>query len=120
MGEESQTCDRSIGVVALVRESGNIAGTNGVKLIGPAGEVDLKEGVIAAKRHIHFDPKSAEEFGVTNGQIVSLKVTSDERSLVFGDVVCRVSEKYALAAHIDTDESNAAGLKGTVDGEVIL
>ena len=117
--ELSLTDARSIGVVALVRESGNIAGTNGVKLIGPAGEVDLKEGVIAAKRHIHFDPKSAEEFGVTNGQIVSLKVTSDERSLVFGDVVCRVSEKYALAAHIDTDESNAANCGKNVTGTII-
>lgn len=118
--ELSLTDARSIGVTALVRESGNIEGTCGVKLIGPAGEVELKEGVIAAKRHIHFDPKTAEEFGVTNGQVVSLKVTSEERSLVFGDVVCRVSEKFAPAAHIDTDESNAAGLKGTVEGEVIL
>ena len=118
--ELSLTDARSIGVTALVRESGNIEGTCGVKLVGPAGEVELKEGVIAAKRHIHFDPKTAEEFGVTNGQVVSLKVTSEERSLIFGDVVCRVSEKFAPAAHIDTDESNAAGLKGTVEGEVIL
>lgn len=118
--ELSLTDARSIGVVAAIRESGNIAGTAGVKLVGPCGEVELQEGVIAAKRHVHLDPKTAEEFGVTNGEVVSIKVESpQERSLVFGDVVVRVSEKFAPAAHIDTDESNAAGLKGSVMGEII-
>lgn len=118
--ELSLTDARSIGVVAAIRESGNIAGTAGCKLVGPCGEVELTEGVIAAKRHVHLDPKTADEFGVKNGDVVSIKVTSDqERSLTFGDVVVRVSEKFAPAAHIDTDEANAAGLKGSVMGEII-
>jgi len=110
---------RKIGVAAPVRESGDIAGTLGCRLIGPAGECEIQEGVIAAKRHIHLDPKTAEEYGVADKQIVSLKVGGNGRSLIFGDVVIRVSEKFAPAAHLDTDESNAAGLTGTVDGEII-
>ncbi|MEE1281833.1 MAG: phosphate propanoyltransferase [Acutalibacteraceae bacterium] len=111
---------RKIGVAAPVRESGDIAGTCGCKLVGPAGECEITEGVIAAKRHIHLDTKTAEEFGVTDKQIVSLKLNSDGRNLVFGDVVIRVSDNFAPAAHIDTDESNAAGLCGNVDGEIIM
>lgn len=118
--ELSLTDARTIGVKALVRESGDIEGTEGCKLVGPCGEVTIENGVIAAKRHIHFHSSDAEKFGVTNGQIVSVKVESKDRSLVFGDVVCRVSDKFSLAMHIDTDESNAAGLAGTVDGEVII
>ena len=111
---------RKIGVAAPVRESGDIAGTPGCKLVGPKGEVEITEGVIAAKRHIHLDEKTAEEFGVEDKQIVSLKVGSNGRSLVFGDVVIRVNKNFAPAAHIDTDESNAAGLAGAVDGEIII
>ena len=107
--ELSLTDARTIGVKALVRESGDIEGTEGCKLVGPCGEVTIENGVIAAKRHIHFHSSDAEKFGVTNGQIVSVKVESQDRSLVFGDVVCRVSDKFSLAMHIDTDESNAAG-----------
>ena len=117
--EISLTDARTIGVEALIRESGDIAGTSGIKVIGPNGEVDLTEGVIAAKRHAHFDPKSAEEYGVKNGDIISIKVDSDERSLIFGDVVVRVRDDFAPAVHIDTDEGNAAGLKGSVEGEII-
>lgn len=110
---------RKIGVPAPVRESGDIAGTPGCKLVGPKGEVEITEGVIAAKRHIHLDPETAEKFGVKDKQIVSLKVGGNGRNLVFGDVVIRVSENFSPAAHVDTDESNAAGLAGTVDGEII-
>ena len=105
--ELSLTDARSIGVVAPVRESGQIAGSGACKLVGPKGEVEITEGVIAAKRHIHMTPADAAEFGVTDKQVVSVKIDSDGRSLTFGDVVVRVSEKYALAMHIDTDESNA-------------
>lgn len=106
--ELSLTDARSAGIQALVRESGDIAGTSGCKLVGPCGEVEIKEGVIAAKRHIHMTPADAKEFGVEDKQVVSVKVESNGRSLVFGDVVCRVSDQYALAMHIDTDEANAA------------
>lgn len=111
---------RKIGISAPVRESGNIAGTPGCKLVGPVGEVEITEGVIAAKRHIHLDTSTAEEFGLHDKQIVSLKVGDNERNLIFSDVVVRVNEKFAPAAHIDTDESNAAGLSGTVNGEIIV
>ncbi|MCR5067196.1 MAG: phosphate propanoyltransferase [Erysipelotrichaceae bacterium] len=107
--EISLTEARQLGLSALVRESGDIEGTCGCTLVGPAGSVEIEKGVIAAKRHIHFNLEDAERFGVENGQIVSVKVETDGRSLVFGDVVCRVSEKFSLAMHIDTDESNASG-----------
>lgn len=106
--EISLTDARSIGVVAAIRESGDIEGTAGCKLVGPAGEVEIPCGVIAAKRHIHMTPADAEEFGVQDKDVVSVKVNTNGRSLIFGDVVCRVSDSYALAMHIDTDESNAA------------
>lgn len=118
--EFSLTDLRKIGIAAPVRESGDIEGTPGCKLIGPAGEVDIEKGVIAAKRHIHFTPEDAEKFGVKDKQIVSVEVGGEGRKLIFGDVVVRVSESYAAAMHIDTDESNAAGLPGTVEGEVIV
>lgn len=118
--EVSLTDARKLGVSAPIRESGDLEGTPGCVLRGPAGEVTLEKGLIAAKRHIHFDPASAEEAGVKDKQIVSVKVDYNGRALVFGDVVCRVSPSYALAMHVDTDESNAAALPGTVDGEIIL
>ena len=118
--ELSLTDARSIGVAAPVRESGDIAGSGACKLIGPKGEVEISEGVISAKRHIHMTTADAAEFGVKDTQIVSVKIDSDGRSLTFGDVVVRVSDSYALAMHIDTDESNAAGCTPGMMGEVIL
>lgn len=111
---------RAIGLKSVpVRESGDVAGTPGVKMVGPAGEIEINEGVIIAKRHIHFDPESAAAFGVTDKQIVKVKIDSD-RTTIFDDVVCRVSPAYALAMHIDTDECNACSAFGEVYGEVIL
>ena len=117
--ELSLTDARSIGVAAPVRESGDIAGSGACKIIGPKGEIEITEGVIAAKRHIHATPADAEALGVENGQIVNVKIDTDGRSLVFGDVVVRVSDTYALAMHIDTDESNAAGCGREVYGEIV-
>ena len=91
-----------------IRESGDISGTPGCRIIGPCGEIEISEGVIVAKRHIHMTPQDAEKFGVADKQIVSVKAESAERSCIFEDVVVRVSPKFALAMHIDTDESNAA------------
>jgi len=116
--EVSLTDARTLGVTAPVRESGDIAGSGACTLIGPCGTVEIKEGVIAAKRHIHLTPETAAELGVVDKQIVSVKLDT-ERSLVFGDVVVRVSSSYAPAMHIDTDESNAACAFGTVYGEII-
>lgn len=117
--EISLTDARSIGVSAPVRESGDIAGSGACKLVGPCGEVELKEGVIAAKRHIHMTPADAEIMGVCDKQIVKVAMNTEGRKTVYDDVVVRVSDKYALAMHIDTDESNAAGIVGKLMGEVI-
>lgn len=117
--EVSLTDARTLGVNAPVRESGDVVGSAPCKLVGPCGEVELSEGVIAAKRHIHFTPETAEEYGIKDKEIVKVKITSDGRSLVFDDVICRVSPTYALAMHIDTDESNAACAFGECYGEIV-
>lgn len=116
--ELSATDARSIGIAAPIRESGDTVGSGACKLIGPAGEVECSDGVIVAKRHIHMTPADAEKFGVENGQVVSVKISTPERSAILGDTVVRVSDNYGLAMHIDTDESNAVGAgreqKGTI------
>ena len=117
--ELSLTDARTIGVSAPIRESGDVAGTGVCKLVGPCGEVELKEGVIAAKRHIHMTVADGEKFGLTDKQVVSVKIPTEGRALIFDDVVVRVSDSYAKAMHIDTDESNAAGCAGVVYGEII-
>jgi putative phosphotransacetylase len=117
--ELSASDARSIGVAAPIRESGDTVGSGACKLVGPKGEVELSEGVIVAKRHIHLTPADAEEFGVADKEIVNVKVETDGRSLIFGDVIVRVSPSYALAMHIDTDESNAASCKPGMEGDII-
>ena len=117
--ELSLTDARSIGVVAPIRESGDIAGSGACKLVGPCGEVEIAEGVIAAKRHIHMTTADAAQFGLADKQIVSVKIPSEGRETIFGDVIVRVSDSYALAMHIDTDESNAACAAPGMMGEII-
>ena len=112
--EISLTEARSLKANVPIRESGDTKGSAPFTLVNPlnGNKVDCEEGMIVAKRHIHMTPKDAEEYGVHNGDIVSVKIVSDNgRSAILGDVVIRVSEKYALAMHIDTDESNAVGGK---------
>ena len=116
--EISLTDARTLGIAAPVRESGDIAGSGACKLVGPCGEVELKEGVIAAKRHIHFSPEDAKAMGIKDRQIVKVEVETNGRSLIFGDVMCRVKDTYATFMHIDTDESNAAG--GPKEGTIIV
>lgn len=117
--EISLTDARTLGLKPPVRESGDTKGSAGCKIVGPAGEIDLAEGVIVAKRHIHMTPEDAEKFGVKDKDVVGVKVDTNGRSLVFGETVVRVSPTYALAMHIDTDESNAAGCAGEVYGEIV-
>ncbi len=117
--EISASDARTLGVPAVVRESGDVAGSAPCKLVGPKGEVEISEGVIVAKRHIHMTPADAEQFGVKDKDIVNVKIDSPERSLIFGDVVVRVSEKFALAMHIDTDESNAVLAPAGAMGEIV-
>ena len=117
--ELSLTDARSIGVASPIRESGDIEGSGACKLVGPKGEVEIPCGVIAAKRHIHCTPEDAEKYGLTDKQIVNVKVECDGRSLIFGDVVVRVNPTYALAMHIDTDESNAGSVSTGTMGEIL-
>lgn len=117
--ELSLTDARAIGVTAPVRESGDVADSGTCKLVGPAGEVELTEGVIAAKRHIHMTTADAQAAGIENGQIVSVEIPSNGRTLTFGDVVVRISDSYALAMHIDTDEANAAAMAPNTIGKII-
>lgn len=116
--ELSATDARSIGLPIAIRESGDIAGTPGCKLIGPKGEIEISEGVIVAKRHIHMIPETAEKLGIKNKDIVWVKAETDGRTAILGDIVVRVSENFADAMHIDTDESNAIcaapGMMGTI------
>lgn len=117
--ELSASDARSIGVAAPIRESGDTVGSGKCTIKGPKGEVDLEQGVIVAKRHIHMTPEDAEKFGLEDKQIVDVKVKSADRSLVFGDVVVRVNAAYALAMHIDTDEANAAYMAPNTMGEIL-
>ena len=117
--ELSATDARSIGISAPIRESGDIAGSGACKLVGPAREVELTEGVIVAKRHIHMTPEDAANYSIKDKQIVSVALNTADRSLVFGDVVARVSPSYKLAMHIDTDEANSASVPGSCTGEIL-
>lgn len=118
--ELSFTDARTLGITAPIRESGNVAGSAPCKIIGPCGELDLKEGAIIALRHVHMTPADAERFGVHNGQVVSVEVEQETgRKLIFGDTVVRVSDKAGLAMHIDTDEANAAGCSGQITGHIV-
>ena len=117
--EVSLTDARSIGVAAPIRESGDLGGSGACKLVGPKGEVELTEGVIAAKRHIHMTTADAAAFGLKDKDEVSVKINNNGRGLVFDEVVVRVSDSYALAMHIDTDESNAACCAPGMMAEII-
>lgn len=118
--EVSFTDARTLGVSAPVRESGDVAGTPGAKLVGPAGEYVIDHGIIVAKRHIHLTPENAADLGVENGQIVKVLVdTGAGRKTMFDDVVIRAKSSFAPAMHIDTDECNASAAFGVVYGEII-
>ncbi len=116
--EISRTDAFALGVNPPVRESGHIDGTPGIKVIGPAGEVELEEGVIVAARHIHFHTDDAAKWGIADKQELTVRVEG-ERGVTFEHVIARVSDQFALDMHIDTDEANAAGIK-TGDIGVIL
>ena len=114
--EVSRTDEFFLGVDAPIRESGKVSNTPGCKVIGPVGEVDLQDGLICAWRHIHMTPEDAIIFGVQDRDIVEVKVAQGERSLTFGNVLIRVSPKYVLEMHIDTDEGNAAEIQRGATG----
>ncbi len=99
-----------LGVVPPVKNSGDIEGTPGAKIVGPKGEVELDKGVIVAARHIHMHTDEAKEFGVKNGDIVKVKING-QRGLVFDNVLVRTGDTHKLEMHIDVEEGNAAGVK---------
>lgn len=118
--ELAATDARSMGFPIVVSQSGELEGTPGTTLIGPKGSVTIDKGVFVVRRHIHMIPEEAEAIGLKDGDIVSVKVpTSDKRSLIFGDVVMRVTKTAGRAMHIDTDESNAALVPNNAIGEII-
>lgn len=117
--ELSATDARSIGIAAPIRESGDVKGSGACKIIGPKGEVEISEGVIIAKRHIHLTPETAEERNVKDKDIVWVKIETEGRKAILGDVVVRVSPNYAPAMHIDTDESNAVSAFNGLEAEII-
>ncbi|ADU28205.1 PduL/EutD family phosphate acyltransferase [Ethanoligenens harbinense] len=109
---------RALGITVPVRASGDVQGSAGVKLVGPKGALVLKEGAIAARRHIHLSPDDAARYALHDGQVVSVRV-GGPRALVFDEVVVRVSSAYNTVMHVDVDEANAAGLTGPTEAEIL-
>ncbi len=117
--EVSRTDEFKLGVDAPIRDSGQVAGSAPITLEGPAGTLRLNEGLICAKRHIHMHPDDAARFGVKDKDEVAVRLSGGPRELTFGDVLVRVSPKFVLEMHIDTDEANAAELDGGASGDLI-
>ncbi len=117
--EISRTDEFKLGVDAPIRDSGKTEGSAAIVIEGPKGRVSLSEGLICAKRHIHMAPADAERYGVQDGDEVEVRLSGGPRDLVFGDVLIRVSPKFVLEMHIDTDEANAAELDRGAVGELV-
>ncbi|HEV8332743.1 MAG TPA: phosphate propanoyltransferase [Steroidobacteraceae bacterium] len=118
--ELSRTDELTLGIEAPVRISGDLDGTPGIVIEGPAGQVALSSGVISARRHVHMSPQDAGRLGVQDGQSVQVKVDSRDRDLVFGDVTVRIAADFRLELHLDTDEANAAGIRNGDSGELLI
>lgn len=117
--EISLTDGRTLGLQPPVRLSGDVSGSPGATLVGPRGRVELGQGVIVAKRHIHMTPRDAAHFGVKDKQVVKLQ-TSTERPLILDETVVRVSPDFATFVHLDYDEANACGMKPGDLGRILL
>lgn len=109
----------SLGIDAPVRHSGNIRGTPGCVLVGPAGVVELEEGVIRAARHVHMNNRDAEYYGVKNGDSMKLRIESPHSTVVFEDLLVRADATSKLEVHLDTDEGNACYLDGATKVELL-
>jgi putative phosphotransacetylase len=118
--EVSATEARMLGLTPPIRESGDIQGSSPITIVGPKGQINLTQGCIIAKRHIHMTPDDATSFGVKDKQIVSVKVSNASRSLIYGDVVVRIRPDFALAMLIDTNEANDVGLKRDSQGMLMV
>jgi propanediol utilization protein len=116
--EISATDALLLGVRPPVRLSGDLVGTPGIRLVGPAGSVELDHGVMVAKRHIHMHPDFAKKYGLNDRQLVSVRVDG-ERAVRFDNIVLRVSPDFATFMHIDYDEANACGFKKGMRGTIL-
>lgn len=110
--EISASDARVLGLNPPIRDSGKLENSPGIKIKGPNGEITVPKGVIISKRHIHFSPEDAKRFKIEDQQIVRVLCSpGTDKETIYESVLCRVSDKYALEFHIDTDEANAAGVK---------
>lgn len=110
--EISQTDAQILGLKPPIRDSGKLENSSPVRVIGPKGTIEIKQGLIIARRHIHFHPLEAQAMGVKDGEIVRVRAgIGGLRELVYEQVLCRVSDKFSLELHVDTDEANAAWVK---------
>lgn len=116
--ELSHTDAVALGIDAPVRRSGDDRGTPGCIVIGPAGVLEMKKGVIRAERHVHMSPADAEHYGFANGQYVRLRVESS-CTTIFEKVLCRVDPRFILEVHLDTDEGNACDLPNAKNVELL-
>ena len=117
--EISLTDGRTLGIDAPVRLSGDISGTPGAVLVGPKGRVTLKQGVMAARRHIHLAPEDGVRLGVSDKQVVRLQVYT-RRPVIFEDVVVRIHKDFSSAVHLDYDEANACGFQNGDLGRILV
>lgn len=117
--EVSKTEARLLGINPPIRMSGDLEGASPIKIIGPKGEINVEEGVIIAKRHLHLGEEKAKEWGMTEIDNVWIRVDTTDRSLIFGDVEVRHMPGEFVYAHIDTDEANAAGMNGPMNGYIV-
>ena len=117
--EIARTDEFTLGVDAPIRRSGQLSGSAPITLVGPAGSLNLDEGLICARRHIHMTLANAETYGVADGDEVEIRIEGGPRDLTFGDVLIRVKDSYKLEMHIDTDEANAAELSRSASGDLV-
>lgn len=117
--EISMTDARKLKINATIRESGDLINSPGCVLIGPNGKLKINQGVIIAKRHIHVNPSDEIAKFFKSGDECNLKIKTKFRSLILNQTVIRISNKFSLAAHIDTDEANAAGITEETFGEIL-
>mgnify|MGYP001202575320 CR=1 FL=1 len=116
--ELSMTDCFHLGIQPVLKMSGDIEGSPGTILFGPAGHTEIKQGVIVAKRHLHITPSDAENFGLADGQEISVRIDSP-RGGILENIAVRVSEKFSTALHLDTDEANALGIKTGGRAEIL-
>lgn len=116
--EISSTDCRLLGIAAPIRISGDLSGSAGLKIAGPQGAVDLREGVIVAQRHLHLNPDEAAKLEVKNNDLISMQVAS-QRGLIFQNIIARVAPEFRLVCHLDTDEGNAGGIASGETGKLV-